>query len=120
MQKVDFMTCGKLEIEILNTFWSLSSVEGVNDITIQDVVDNMEQHGIVRAYTTVKTVMDRLVAKSVLVRYKKGKKFLYSTTMSKAEMAQESLNEVAYQFFGGNYSEMQEFIEKYCRKDLVC
>ena len=111
------MTCGKLEIEILNTFWSMSSTE--NDITIQDVVDSMGKNGVVRAYTTVKTVMDRLVAKSVLVRYKKGKKFFYSTTMTKSEMAQESIKEVADQFFGGNYREMQNFIETQCHSDLV-
>jgi predicted transcriptional regulator len=110
------MTCGKLEIEILNTFWSMS---GSEDITIQDVVDTMSQNGVVRAYTTVKTVMDRLVAKTVLVRYKKGKKFFYSTTISKSEMAQESIKEVAGQFFGGDYRQMQTFIETNCLTDLV-
>ena len=67
------MVCGSLEIEILNTFWNLNSVNEDKDISIQDVVDELSANGTQRAYTTIKTVMDRLVTKSILVRYKVGK-----------------------------------------------
>ena len=69
------MNCGSLEIEILNTFWNFASENEDVDISIQDVVDVLSQKGTERAYTTIKTVMDRLVAKSIHVRYKVGKKF---------------------------------------------
>src|SRR5574344_494794 len=105
------MACGKLEIEILNTFWSLSTIKETNDISIQDVVDYLSANGIERAYTTIKTVMDRLVAKSILVRYKVGKKFFYSTTMTKDEMAHDAIEEVSEQFFDNNYTNMIRFIE---------
>ena len=62
------MVCGKLEIDILNSVWNLTEENEDRDISIQDVVDQLEQTGVKRAYTTIKTVMDRLTVKSVLVR----------------------------------------------------
>ena len=105
------MVCGSLEIEILNTFWSLTSVDEDMDISIQDVVDNLSKNGTERAYTTIKTVMDRLVTKSILVRYKVGKKFFYKATMDKREMALDMMKEFTNNFFGGSYSEMVRFVE---------
>lgn len=105
------MACGSLEIEILNTFWNLTSTNEDIDISIQDVVDELSKNGTERAYTTIKTVMDRLVTKSILVRYKVGKKFFYKATMDKREMALDMLNEFTNNFFGGNYAEMVRFVE---------
>jgi predicted transcriptional regulator len=111
------MACGKLEIEILNSVWDLTSEEEGSDISIQDVVDNLSSNGVERAYTTIKTVMDRLTAKSVLVRYKVGKKFFYSATMNRDEMARDCINEISEQFFNGDSSKMIRFIEN--QLDLV-
>ncbi len=105
------MACGSLEIEILNTFWNLTSTNEDIDISIQDVVDELSKNGTERAYTTIKTVMDRLVTKSILVRYKVGKKFFYKATMDKREMALDMLNEFTNNFFSGNYAEMVRFVE---------
>ena len=105
------MACGKLEIDILNSIWSLTVNCEDRDISIQDVVDNLSENGIDRAYTTIKTVMDRLTGKSILVRYKVGKKFFYKATMNKREMAMEAVNEVAGQFFNKDYAQMIRFIE---------
>lgn len=105
------MACGKLEIDILNSVWNLTSEDEGRDISIQDVVDDLSAQGVERAYTTIKTVMDRLTAKSILVRYKSGKKFFYSATMNRGEMAVESIKEISSQFFGSNYVDMIRFIE---------
>lgn len=59
------MVCGKLEIDILNSFWNLTANDEDRDISIQDIVDELALNGIERAYTTIKTVMDRLTVKSV-------------------------------------------------------
>jgi len=106
------MVCGKLEIDILNSFWALED-EDV-DISIQDVVDNLSDKGLERAYTTIKTVMDRLVTKSVLVRYKSGKKFFYRAAVSREEMASESVDILVSQFFDGDYSSLIRFVETEC------
>ncbi len=113
------MACGKLEIDILNTIWTLTAECEERDISIQDVVDNLAQNGVERAYTTIKTVMDRLTIKSILVRYKVGKKFFYRAAMNKREMALEALNTVSEQFFDGSYPDMLRFIEKECSGLLV-
>ncbi len=106
------MSCGFLEMEILNTFWSLTSENEDVDISIQNVVDELSKNGIERAYTTIKTVMDRLVSKSILVRYKTGKKFFYKVTMDKREMALEMMKEFTDNFFDGDISKMVRFIER--------
>jgi len=113
------MVCGSLEIDILNTFWNLTSVNEDKDISIQDVVDGLSENGIERAYTTIKTVMDRLVTKSILVRYKVGKKFFYKAAMDKREMALDMLKEFTDNFFDGDYVKMMRFVEKETEKLLV-
>ena len=113
------MVCGSLEIEILNTFWNLNSENEDRDISIQDVVDELSANGTQRAYTTIKTVMDRLVTKSIVVRYKVGKKFFYKVTMDKREMALDMLHEFTNNFFDGNYASMMRFVEKEMDELLV-
>lgn len=105
------MACGSLEIEILNSVWELTNSESNNDISIQDVVDYLSNRGVERAYTTIKTVMDRLVAKSVLVRYKSGKKFFYNAVTDKEEMASNAVSEVINNFFDGNSADLIHFVE---------
>lgn len=106
------MVCGKLEIDILNSIWRMTDEYEDRDISIQDVVDNLSENGVERAYTTIKTVMDRLTVKSILVRYKVGKKFFYKATMNKREMAVEAVKESASQFFDSDYVNMIHFIER--------
>ena len=113
------MVCGKLEIDILNSFWNLIEENEDRDISIQDIVDDLSANGIDRAYTTIKTVMDRLTVKSSLVRYKVGKKFFYKATMNRREMALDAVQSVAEQFFNGSHIEMMKFIEKECQHLLV-
>jgi predicted transcriptional regulator len=113
------MACGSLEIEILNTFWNLTEEDEDTDISIQDIVDELSSKGTQRAYTTIKTVMDRLVTKSILVRYKVGKKFFYKTTMDRREMALDMLKEFTNNFFDGNYSSMMRFVEREMVEILV-
>ncbi len=113
------MVCGKLEIDILNSFWNLTERNEDVDISIQDIVDDLSKSGVKRAYTTIKTVMDRLTFKSILVRYKVGKKFYYKAAMDRREMTLESVKILADQFFDGSYTEMLRFIERECSEFLV-
>lgn len=105
------MTCGTLEIDILNSIWDLTSSEEDKDISIQDVVDYLSSKGIERAYTTIKTVMDRLTVKSILVRYRVGKKFFYKATMQREEMALDAVKKVMENFFDGNSASLIRFVE---------
>ena len=39
------MVCGKLEIDILNSFWKLTEIDEDRDISIQDIVDDLSANG---------------------------------------------------------------------------
>ena len=105
------MSLGTLEIEILNSVWKLQEIDEDMNISVKDVVDNMSECGMERAYTTVKTVMDRLSSKELLVRYRAGKKFFYKTVMDKNEMAILAIKEVSSRFFDGDILKLMRFIE---------
>ena len=113
------MIYGLLEIEIMNSIWKLQSEDEDRDIAISDVVEDLNKNSIERAYTTIKTVMDRLVSKDVLVRYRNGKKFFYRSAVDKEEAAREALKTVSSQFFENNYVNMIRFIERECESALV-
>lgn len=113
------MISGLLEIEIMNSIWALQKQDEDANISVANVVEYLEKNKIPRAYTTIKTVMDRLSSKDLLVRYRSGKKFYYRSTFDKEEVARETLKEVSEQFFNGDYIKMLRFIEQQCEKALV-
>ena len=65
---------GELEAKIMDAVWTLGKAN------VQDVVDHLEgkQH-----YKTLMTVMNRLVSKRVLCRYRVGKAYVYEATQSR-------------------------------------
>ena len=113
------MIYGLLEIEIMNSIWKLQSEDEDRDIAISDVVEDLNSNSIERAYTTIKTVMDRLVSKDVLVRYRNGKKFFYRSAIEKEEAAKDALTTLSAQFFDNNYANMIRFIERECESVLA-
>ncbi|MFA7658957.1 MAG: BlaI/MecI/CopY family transcriptional regulator [Candidatus Gastranaerophilaceae bacterium] len=113
------MIYGVLEIEIMNSIWYLQDQDEDANISVADIVEHLDENKVARAYTTIKTVMDRLVSKGVLVRYRNGKKFFYRSTVDKSEAAKKSIAEVSNQFFNGNPLQMLRFIEKECENVLV-
>lgn len=108
------MKLGSLEIEILNTIWSLQAQDEDSNISVKEVVENLSNSNINRAYTTIKTVMDRLSSKELLVRYRSGKKFFYRTVADKNEMAKSALSAIADRYFDGSIIDMMNFIESNC------
>ena len=113
------MISGLLEIEIMNSVWALQAIDEDMNISVAEVVKHLEDNGTKRAYTTIKTVMDRLTSKDLLVRYRDGKKFYYKSTFDKEEVAKETLKEVSDQFFNGSYIQMLRFVEAQCEKLMV-
>lgn len=103
-------THGSLENEILKTIWMLEEIESSN-VSVTEVQEIINRNSFVsRAYTTVKTVMDRLVEKNMLVRYKQGKKFFYQTVSSRDEMAQEAIKKLASQYFNNDMESLARTI----------
>lgn len=113
------MIYGILEIEIMNSIWNLQEQDEDANISVADIVEYLGENKIDRAYTTIKTVMDRLVSKDILVRYRSGKKFFYRSTLDKDEAAKKAVETLSSQFFNNNYTQMLRFIERECETLLV-
>lgn len=105
---------GSLENEILKAVWEMEEDGDVQDISVNEVLDSINSNGNIRAYTTAKTVMDRLVDKDLLQRFKKGKKFYYCSVSSREEMAQKAIKRLARQYFNNDVRSMIKAIEKEC------
>ena len=113
-------THGSLENEILKTIWMLEEIES-SDVSVTEVQEIINRNSSVsRAYTTVKTVMDRLVEKNMLVRYKQGKKFFYKTVSSRDEMAQEAIKKLASQYFNNDMDSLAKTISSMSALQKEC
>ena len=108
-------THGTLENEILNAVWTMEE-NGVStkNISVSEVLSEINNNGNIRAYTTVKTVMDRLVDKNLLKRQKSGKKFCYKSVETREEMAATAINRLAGQFFNNDVRSLMKALEKQC------
>lgn len=113
------MFYGILEIEIMNILWRLQEENEDANISVNDIVQALSDNNIERAYTTIKTVMDRLVSKGILVRYRNNKKFFYRSVMDKQEASKKAVETMSQQFFDGNPISMLRFIERECESLLV-
>ena len=101
---------GSLENEIMKTVWMMEEISE-SDVSVNEVQESINRTSkIDRAYTTVKTVMDRLVEKNMLVRYKQGKKFFYKSVSSRDEMAQLAIKKLANLYFNNDMNSLAETI----------
>ena len=72
-----------------------------------------------KAYTTIKTVMDRLFEKNVLLRFKQGKKFFYRTAYSNHEIVTNSLKEIANRYCDGDLARLNQILQTVNEKQLI-
>ena len=92
-----------LELACLKALWSLQ--EG-NVRAVQEVVARSRP----LAYTTIMTVLDRLVRKGKLNRRKVGRAFVYSPEASRDSMRRAALRELVDGYFDGSEAELLEFL----------
>ena len=92
-----------LELACLKALWSLR--EG-NVKAVQEVVALSRP----LAYTTIMTVLDRLVRKGKLTRHKVGRAFVYSPEASRDTMRRAALRELLDGYFDGSEAELLEFL----------
>lgn len=100
---------GDFENIILNAIWHLEENEKdiVSVLDIQTRINTVESKEW--AYTTVKTVMDRLVQKALISRLKQGKKYFYKSSFSRHEMGEMNIRKIVKQYYNGD---MQEFMAR--------
>lgn len=110
---------GSLECAILGALWNLEK-SGIYTNSVKDVYDILSQNDDEkRAYTTIKTVMDRLFEKRVLLRYKQGKKFFYRTVYSNNEIIVKSLNEIASRYCNGDLSQLSNTLNSMMEENAL-
>ena len=92
-----------LELACLKALWQLT--EG-NVKSVQEVVALSRP----LAYTTIMTVLDRLVRKGKLTRRKVGRAFIYSPETSRDSMRRAAVRELLDGFFDGSEAELLLFL----------
>ena len=102
---------GDLENIILNALW-LMEEEDKEKIDVRDVQDKIGTESKKWAYTTVKTVLDRLVDKELVLRIKEGKKYLYRTVVNREQAGEEAIKKLVKQYFRNNYNDMISCAER--------
>ncbi len=94
-----------LELMCLKALWSLEegSVKDVRRIVTQSRP---------LAYTTIMTVLERLVRKGKVERRKVGRAFVYAPTASRDAMRRVAIQELLDGFFDGSVDELMRFLRR--------
>ncbi len=102
---------GSLENTILNAIWFMEETnrEIISVSDIQNRINLLNKQNW--AYTTVKTVMDRLVEKTYITRLKKGKKYYYRSVYSRDEMGRKSILKIVKQYYNNDMESMLEVVK---------
>jgi BlaI family penicillinase repressor len=93
-----------LELLCLNALWSLGEA---NVRAVQRAVAETRP----LAYTTIMTVLERLLRKGALARRKVGRAFVYAPQASRDAMRQTAVRELLDGFFGGSEKELMLFLQ---------
>jgi len=92
-----------LELMCLRALWTLR--EG-NVKAVQEAVAPERT----LAYTTIMTVLDRLVRKGILARRKVGRAFVYAPQATREALRRAALRELVDGYFDGSEEELVRFI----------
>ncbi|NPD06488.1 BlaI/MecI/CopY family transcriptional regulator [Nocardioides sp. zg-1308] len=79
---------GELEQAVLDALWELDTSRGASGREVHERLGDRDL-----AYTTVMTVLDRLVGKDVVVRERDGRAFRYAPRLTRAAMTAELMRE---------------------------
>jgi predicted transcriptional regulator len=94
-----------LELMCLSALWSLE--EG-NVRQVRQVVARSRP----LAYTTIMTVLERLVRKGKITRRKMGRAFVYSPQASRDAMRRLAVQELLDRFFDGSVEDLMAFVRQ--------
>lgn len=101
-----------LELLCLKALWTLQ--EG-NVKDVQKIVTETRP----LAYTTIMTVLERLLRKGKLTRRKVGRAFKYTPTAGRDEMRKTAVKELLDSFFDGSEDELLRFLGRPTEKSAA-
>jgi predicted transcriptional regulator len=93
-----------LELLCLSALWTLEEGD------VKAVRETVAQSRPL-AYTTIMTVLDRLVRKGKLARRKQGRAFVYSPVTSRDSMRRVAIQELLEGFFDGSQDALLHFLK---------
>jgi predicted transcriptional regulator len=93
-----------LELECLKVLWTLG--EG----NVKDVREVLTQSRKL-AYTTVMTILDRLVRKGGVERHKVGRSFVYAPLLSREVLRKLAVRELVNTFFDGSEDSLVDYLK---------
>ncbi|MFN0101898.1 MAG: BlaI/MecI/CopY family transcriptional regulator [Bryobacteraceae bacterium] len=93
-----------LEIACLGALWTMR--EG----TVRDVAAALAPRQTF-AYTTVMTLLERLVKRGQLTRRKAGRSFVYAPAQDPAELREIAIGELARDYFGGSRDALRAWLD---------
>jgi predicted transcriptional regulator len=99
---------GSLEARTLAVLWS--HPDGASPATVRSEL------GHELAYTTVTTILTRLVRKNMVARERRGKLYLYRSTISEADLAARRMR-AALDQTGNHAAALARFVDELSTKD---
>ena len=93
-----------LELACLTALWTL---EEANVRAVQELVARQRP----LAYTTIMTVLDRLVRKGKLTRRKLGRSFVYAPSQSRDSLRRAAVRELVDGYFDGSEAHLIAFLQ---------
>ena len=97
------MKLSDAEWQIMNGLWKKYPA------TAREVIENLESEND-WAYTTVKTMLNRLVDKNVISERKRGNASVYAPLLSQQTARQNALNRIVDKVFGGTADPIMHYL----------
>lgn len=93
-----------LELECLKALWRLGNGN------VKDVRDVLTENRSL-AYTTVMTVLDRLVRRGAVERRKDGRAFVYSAVLDREHARRLAVKELVETYFSGSEQALRAYLD---------
>jgi len=94
----------RLELECLKVLWRLESA------TVKQVQEFLNKDRRL-AYTTIMTVLERLVRRGLVARRKQGRSFVYMPVVDRNALRRVAVSQLLEDFFDGSVSDLIRFLD---------
>lgn len=102
-----------LELECLKALWRLSETAAdpaAGEATVKQVREVLAEARPL-AYTTVMTLLERLVKRGRVGRRKQGRAFLYSALATRSELRKRAVDEMVLMHFDGSRDALRTYLD---------
>ena len=113
----------KLRFELFESEWAILQVVWQREPCAAPAVQEVLQESKGWAYTTVKTLMDRMVRKGLLRTERVRNLYVYRSVVTRAQAQRNELLRTAQRAFNGAMTPMMQFLiesEKLSEQDYQC